>query len=78
MSKRITSSALFDKDSLDRLNKNIKGLNETFCKVPFWEENWESLDTLPYHFTFAVWDSSEKDIAMEIMNYIYYKNKFMI
>ena len=49
MSKRITSIALFDKDSLDRLNENIKGLNENFCKVPFREENRESLDTLPYH-----------------------------
>lgn len=70
MSKRITSIALFDKDSLNRLNENVKGLNETFCKVPFREENRESLDTLPYHFTFTVWDSSEKDIAMEIIKKI--------
>ena len=70
MSKRITSIALFDKDSLGRLNENIKGLNEAFCKVPFREENRESLDTLPYHFTFTVWDSSQKDIAMEIIKKI--------
>lgn len=70
MSKRITSIALFDKNSLHRLNKNIKGLNKTFCKVPFREGNRESLDTLPYHFTFTVWNSSEQDIAMKIIKRI--------
>ena len=70
MNKRITSIALFDKDSLNKLNESIKGLNETFCKVPFREDNRESLDTLPYHFTFTVWDSSEKDIAVEIIKRI--------
>jgi len=70
MSKRITSIALFDKDSLNRLNESIKSINENFCKVPFREENRESLDTLPYHFTFTVWDSSEKDIAIEIIKKI--------
>jgi len=70
MSKRITSIALFDKDSLNKLNESIKDLNENFCKVPFREENREILDTLPYHFTFTVWDISEKDIAIEIIKKI--------
>ena len=70
MNKRITSIALFDKDSLNKLNESIKSLNETFCKEPLQENNRKSLDTLPYHFTFTVWDSSEKDIAVEIIKRI--------
>ena len=70
MNKRITSIALFDKDSLNKLTESIQGINKNFCKVPFREENRESLDTLPYHFTFTVWDSSQKDIAVEIIKKI--------
>ena len=70
MSKRITSIALFDKDSLNKFDESVQSINEHFCKVPFREENRETLDTLPYHFTFTVWDSSQKDIAMEIIKKI--------
>ncbi len=67
MSKRITCIALFDKNSIKKLNDIVKEQNETFCKVPFREENRESLDTLPYHFTFTVWDSNEKNTAIEVI-----------
>ena len=70
MSNRITSIALFDKDSLNKFDESVQSINEHFCKVPFREENRETLDTLPYHFTFTVWDSSQKDIAMEIIKNI--------
>lgn len=42
MSKRITSIALFDKDSLNKLTESIQGINKNFCKVPFREENISS------------------------------------
>ena len=70
MSKRVTSIALFDKASLEKLEDSVKGINEKFCKVPFREENRETLDTLPYHFTFTVWEFSDKDKAIEIIKQI--------
>ncbi len=73
MGKRITSIAIFDKDSLNKFSESLKRLNINFCKVPFREENRESLDTLPYHFTFTVWDSSQKDIAIKIIKKIKFK-----
>lgn len=41
MNKRITCIALFDKNSIKKLNDIVKEENETFCKVPFREENRE-------------------------------------
>lgn len=35
MSKRITSIALFDKDSLNKFDESVQSINEHFCKVPF-------------------------------------------
>lgn len=70
MSKRITSIALFDDESLDKLNKKVNIVHDKFCKVPYKEENRERLDTLPYHFTFTVWDAKEKDTAIDIIRNI--------
>ena len=60
MNKRITSIALLDDTSLNKLKDISDMLDERLCKVPYSEENRESLDTLPYHFTFCVWDIQKK------------------
>lgn len=73
MNKRITSIALFDKQSLKKLEHIISELNIKLCKVPFREEDREKLDTLPYHFTFCVWEIQEKDKAIEIIKDIKFK-----
>lgn len=70
MGERVTSIALFDKESLRRLDECVKGLNENFCKVPFREENREDIDTLPYHFTFTVWNINDKNKAIEVLKKI--------
>lgn len=70
MGKRITSIALFDNESLEKLELNVNMIDEKFCKVPYREENRENLDTLPYHFTFSVWDIQEKNKAVEIIKNI--------
>jgi 2'-5' RNA ligase len=65
MNKRITSIALFDKQSLEKLEDITNTLDMKFCKVPYREEEREKLDTLPYHFTFCVWDVQDKDKAID-------------
>ena len=73
MNKRVTSIALFDKQSLEKLDHIISELNIKLCKVPYMEEDREKLDTLPYHFTFCVWEIQEKDKAIEIIKDIKFK-----
>lgn len=73
MNKRVTSIALFDKQSLEKLDHIISELNIKLCKVPYREEDREKLDTLPYHFTFCVWEIQEKDKAIEIIKNIKFK-----
>ena len=70
MSKRITCIALFDEESLEKLYNSIKLVNNNFCKVPFREINRKQLDTLPYHFTFTVWDENEANKAIDIFDKI--------
>ena len=73
MEKRITSIALFDNESLENLKLRVNMINEKLCKVPYIEKNRESLDTLPYHFTFSVWNIKEKDKAIEVIKNIKFK-----
>lgn len=51
MNKRVTSIALFDYESLNKLKEITNRINEHLCKVPYIEKDREKLDTLPYHFT---------------------------
>ena len=67
MNKRVTSIALFDHESLNKFEKITSRINEHLCKVPYRENDREKLDTLPYHFTFTVWNIEDKDKAMEII-----------
>ena len=67
MNKRITSIALFDHESLNKFEKITSRINEHLCKVPYRENDREKLDTLPYHFTFTVWNIEDKDKAMKII-----------
>ena len=67
MNKRITSIALFDHKSLNKFEKITSRINEHLCKVPYRENDREKLDTLPYHFTFTVWNIEDKDKAMKII-----------
>lgn len=67
MNKRITSIALFDRESLNKFEKITSRINERFCKVPYIEDDRESVDTLPYHFTFTVWNIEDKERAREIV-----------
>jgi 2'-5' RNA ligase len=73
MNKRITSIALFDKQSLEKLEDITNTLDMKFCKVPYREEEREKLDTLPYHFTFCVWEIQERDKAIKIIENIKFK-----
>jgi len=70
MNERITLISNFDKDSIIRIEgilcviKNIQ-----LCKVPFGKNviNRKEADTLPYHFTFSVWDIAlEKGILASL------------
>lgn len=70
MKKRITCIALFDVESLEHLKSKVSKIDEKLCKVPYIEDNREELDTLPYHFTFTVWNIGEKDKAIEIISKI--------
>ena len=70
MSKRITCIALFDEESLQKLYGSLKSANNNFCKVPFKEKNREQVDTLPYHFTFTVWEESDENKAIDIFKEI--------
>lgn len=67
MNKRITSIALFDRESLNKFEKITSRINERFCKAPYIEDDRESVDTLPYHFTFTVWNIEDKERAREIV-----------
>lgn len=73
MEKRITSIALFDNESLENLKAKVNMIDEKLCKVPYREKNRENLDTLPYHFTFSVWNIEEKGRAIEIIRNIKFK-----
>lgn len=70
MKKRITSIALFDEESLESLKSKISMIDENLCKVPYIAENRKKIDTLPYHFTFVVWDIEERNKAIEIISQI--------
>lgn len=70
MRKRITSIALFDNESIEKLKEKVDKIDKRLCKVPYREENRENLDTLPYHFTFCVWDIKEQNKAAEIIKNI--------
>ena len=76
MNKRVTSIALFDHESLNKFEKITSRINEHLCKVPYRENDREKLDTLPYHFTFTVWNIEDK--SKEIISYIKYKKIFTI
>ena len=67
MNKRVTSIALFDHESLNKFERITSRINEHLCKVPYREKDREKLDTLPYHFTFTVWNIEDKDKAIEII-----------
>ena len=72
MRKRITCITIFDKESLNRINKVLLKLDKYhLCKVPYLIEPYtvkdrETADTLPYHFTLSYWDETKRDSAVEI------------
>lgn len=70
MGKRATIIALFDEQSLSKFKYVTDKVNSPLCKVPYREENREELDTLPYHFTFCVWDAQDRDKAIEVFKEI--------
>ena len=39
MNKRITCITLFNKNSINKINKLLKEFNNTLCKVPYLEED---------------------------------------
>ena len=63
MNERITLIAIFDDNSLEKIEFYTKQINEKLCKVPFGKNvnSREEVDTLPYHFTLSAWNISDED-----------------
>lgn len=78
MNSRIPLVALFDKNSLDKINLYINKIEEQLCKVPFGRNvNRMDVDTLPYHFTLSSWDIKEENYVVKELTKIKF-NKFNV
>ncbi len=70
MSKRITCISLFDKESINKIEKLVEEFNGELCKVPCFEENRGEKDTLPYHITLQIWNEEQKEEALQTLKQI--------
>lgn len=67
MSKRVTCIAMFSEGDLEKVAELVSGLGE-LCKVPLFVEGRESVDTLPYHTTVAVWGAELEDEVVRVVS----------
>ena len=70
MNNRITCIAMFDDESIRKIENTISILNHNLCKVPYGIENRENNDTLPYHFTISVWEEKYEEEIIEMFKTI--------
>ncbi len=65
---KITCIAMFDNESLDKINWHFKNVEFKMCKLKYDEENREEKDKLPLHSTICVWKNKNPIEIKDIIN----------
>lgn len=69
MNERVTCIALFNDESIEKINKLVEKLEKPLCKVPYGKKVEDRLkcDSLPYHFTLCAWPIEKEDKVVETL-----------
>lgn len=81
MHERITFISYFNDSNLEKIKSYTKLLNDKLCKIPYGVNvyNRDKADTLPYHFTFSVWNIEDIDkIVTELSKIEFHKLRIFI
>jgi len=69
MNERVTCIALFNDESIEKINKLVEKLDAPLCKVPYGKKVDDRLtcDSLPYHFTLCAWPIEKEEKVIETL-----------
>lgn len=69
MNERVTCIALFNDESIEKINKLVEDLEKPLCKVPYGKKVDDRLkcDSLPYHFTLCAWPIAKEKEVIETL-----------